>query len=286
MEDGNSTLQLFSFDPLAKLLRQAAPRKAADLDAILSRLQPICELDRQSDRILFQARPSPCTIRIGIECTRRLQAHTYAAGIFFSTPECLEMGIEECRKLYAPADHLLNWAVSRELQQSLKHGGMDDSLDDLLAGLGKELPVDILSSLNDTQRLFGYCLFRFAIAFILLHELAHQEYRHTFCEGYWSIQQENDSDRFAADWLLEGASRSTKALQSNRCYIPVGIAVCPLVADNLQYLLGASSDQDASRRIQPAISDPGTHSRRGRPAEIVDGLGNSCKAATFPHGYR
>jgi hypothetical protein len=228
MENGNSAFQQVSFDPLANLLRQAAPEKAADLDAILSRLQPICELDRQSERILFQARPSPCTIRIGIECTRRLQAHAYAAGIFFSTPGCLEMGIEECRKLYAPADHLLNWAVSRELQQSLKLKGMDVSLDDLLAGLGKELPDDILSSLNETQRLFGDCLFRFAIAFILLHELAHLEYRHTFCEGYWSIQQENDADRFAADWLLEGASRSTKAPQSNCCHIPVGIAVALL----------------------------------------------------------
>src|ERR1051326_8203537 len=70
-----------SFEPIAKLLRIAAPNKAADLDKLLQRLSPTLEIDHGESRILFQADSAHNIIRAGMKCTRRLQAHGLAAGV-------------------------------------------------------------------------------------------------------------------------------------------------------------------------------------------------------------
>ena len=86
-------IQETSLDPMRKLLRQVVRDRFTDLDSILSPLAPICRLDRDEDRICFQAiNGTPNVIRIGVKCTVRLQAHAYASGIIItalSTPNLL-----------------------------------------------------------------------------------------------------------------------------------------------------------------------------------------------------
>jgi Peptidase U49 len=232
-------IEQISFDPLANLLKQAAPQKAEELEALLARLRPVCELDRESNRILFQTQQSPCLVRIGVRCTYRLQAHAYAAGVFLSavsTPGYLTMGSEQRQKLFAPADTFLTWAVSRDLQQWLNTKGRDFALAEIMQGSEKELPEELLSGLSRTQRVLGDGLFRYAAAFILLHELAHLGLSHTPAEGHWSFQQEKEADRFASDWLLDGGTRC--GLVPHRISVLLGIATALLWITVLNVYLG------------------------------------------------
>ncbi len=233
-------IERVDFDPLAKLLRQVAPSKAADLNSLLERLKPSCELDRHSERTLFQAQLTPCAIRIGVPCTCRLQAHAYVAGVFVSsfTSGNKNLGLAERRKLFAPADELLNWAVPRDLQQSLGRQPCDVSRDGLLGGLGKDLPEGVLSTLNDDERRYSQGIFCYATAFILLHELAHLDYGHTGCDGYRSIEQENQADRFALNWLLDSATNSSKNPQARRINVLLGVAVALLWLTVINVFLG------------------------------------------------
>src|SRR5213593_3601754 len=71
-----------SMEPLVSLLKRTAPAKAGELDDLLARIQPVCELDDVSDSMLFEAIPkAPPIIRIGVKCVTRLKAHAYVAGI-------------------------------------------------------------------------------------------------------------------------------------------------------------------------------------------------------------
>ena len=97
-------------------------------------------------------------------------------------------------------------------------------MDEILAGAGKELPESLLTSLSRKQRIFGEGLFRIACAWIILHEIGHLYFRHVSCRGCDSILHEKEADRFATDWLLDGASSSQNA-ESSRINALFGIAV-------------------------------------------------------------
>lgn len=208
----SDSVEVVSFEPVARLLREAAPHKAADLDALLARLAPACVLDRRADRLLFQAQLTPAAIRIGLKCTYRLEAHAYVAGIVIvgiGTPGYLDRSREQHEVLFEPADCLLNWAVARDLAPVLTARGMRVRPEDIFNGFGNEMPPQVFTRLNEQQRRLGYGLFRYAASFVLLHELAHLNYGHSYCEGFPSKLQERDADRFAGEWLLESASRSS-----------------------------------------------------------------------------
>ncbi len=222
-------MQRTDIEPIRALLRQVLRRKATDFDSLLSQLAPVLELDKEEDRILFQATSgNPNVIRIGVKCTLRLQAHAYASGIIIaalSTPGYTELSDSDRRELVSPADRFLTWAVGRDLQHRLRQReGFDRKLDEILAGAGEELPESLLSSMSRMQRIFGEGLFRIACAWIILHEIGHLHLRHVSCCGYASISQEKEADRFATDWLLDGASSSQNA-ESSRINTLFGIAV-------------------------------------------------------------
>lgn len=112
-----------SFDPLRELLRKVVRGRFPDLDGLLSQIAPVLEVDKEEGRILFQATSgNPNVIRIGVECTARLQAHAYASGVIVTalgTPGFTELSDADYQELVSPADKFLAWAVSRDLQQWL-----------------------------------------------------------------------------------------------------------------------------------------------------------------------
>ena len=221
--------------PLFGLLRRAAPHKAQELDDLTAELRPTFLLDTEEQSILFRTNAALKTIKLGVKCTCRLQAHSVAGGIFISalsTPGYLKMSPQERSQLYAPAEPFLTWAVGRDLQQRLKQrDGTERSLDEIISGSEKDLPDDLLAALTHEQWVLGQGLFTFANAFILLHELGHLHMGHSGCAGLASILQEKDADRFAADWLLDAPSVSV-ARRLN-CLLGMAIALLWLTVFNV-----------------------------------------------------
>jgi hypothetical protein len=224
-------------------LKRWASGRAQEIDDLFFRLQPRFMLDRASEQIVFAADPSTKTVTLGNRGSCRLQAHAYAGSICLTalaTPGYIEMTPEERGRLHAPADLLLTWAVGRDLQQWL-HGieGRERDLDDIMSGAKVELPGKLLGSLSEQQRVFGEGLFRLAICFIILHELAHLDLKHSTCSVDASIRQEREADCYAARWLLE-APGITRVDRLN-CLFAVTITMMWLTVLNVY--LGPSESQ-------------------------------------------
>jgi hypothetical protein len=202
----------------------------------------VLELDEEEDRILFQASSgNPNLIRIGVKCSVRLHAHSYAAGVIIAalgTPGYTGLSYDDHRELVSLADRLLTWAVSRDLQHWLRpREGFDRELHEILAGAGEDLPEDLLSSMSRTQRTLGEGMFRIACTWIILHEIGHLHLGHVSCRGYESISQEKEADRFATDWLLDGASSSRNA-EASRTNALFGVAIALIWVTVFNVFLG------------------------------------------------
>lgn len=221
-----------STESIRKLLRTVSLNRAAEVDALLDELKPVCELDRQSERNLFWSLLStPNVIGIGLKCSVRLQAHAYAAGVVITaigTPGFKTMPKAERDKLFIPANQLFTWAVGVDVTRWLKQKGIPLDKGHVLQAEEDDLPNEVLKSLSKEQRILGEGLFRYACAWILLHELGHLKFGHTYTEGYPSLEQEKEADRFAAEWMSESASGSSGDVDADRLNALFGIAVALL----------------------------------------------------------
>ena len=233
-----ATYEQVSAEPIRKLLRMVSLNRAGELDALFNDLAPVCELDRTTERNLFQAiLAEPNIIRIGVKCTVRLQAHAYAAGVVcaaIGTTGFAQLDTTQREPLFAPANDLFTWAVGLDLQRWLAGFGLKINPEQVLPGGTRELPSDVLSSLTPQQRIFGEGIFRYACAFILLHELGHLKYRHTVS----TPEFERVADRFAAEWLSDAAHDSSGDVESDRLCALFGIAVALLWLTTFNFFLG------------------------------------------------
>jgi hypothetical protein len=199
-------LEEVSEGDVRKLLATVSPNRAAELAALIDELGPVWLLDRESNQNLFQAWPGqPNQIRMGLKCSKRLQVHAYAAAVILSS---VGKPKAERDQLLAPVDRMLNWAVGVDLTRWTERGGISLPLDHVLRATDEELPADVLPQLNKDHKTLGMGLFRYASAWVLLHELGHLTLGHTYKEGYPSLAQEKEADRFAAEWMADSASDS------------------------------------------------------------------------------
>jgi hypothetical protein len=193
-----------NIEPMTELLRRSAQDKSKELDELMERLRPNLQFDSEELRILFCACSSSNTITVGVPCTQRLQAHAYGYAIILLALETPGLSPNERKKLRSHAYPILNWALSRDLHQWLAQiEGTERPLEDIFAGAGVNLPNALLSSLTVDQLVMGEGLFRHALAFILLHELAHLHYRHKRDDDNFWREQEKAADQFAAEWLTD-----------------------------------------------------------------------------------
>lgn len=224
----SSTVQL-STELIHKLLRSVSVNRADKLDTLLAETAPIFLMDSEVEQNLFLAKlGNPNIIKCGLKCSIRLQAHAYAAGVIcsaFGTIGFETMAKAEREVLLAPADPFLTWAVGLDLQRELAKRNILLSPDLILPGGISSLPDDLLKSLNSRQRILGEGLFRYATAFILLHEIGHLKFKHSES----TYENEKFADRFAAEWLSEAAfSSSSENMEGNRLSALLGIAVALL----------------------------------------------------------
>ena len=202
-------------EPIRKLLRAVSLNRARELEGLFDELSPVFELDRETERNLFQAiLGDPNIIRMGLKCSVRLQAHAYAAGNVIQA-----IGRpDEREELMAPAKQILTWSVGLDLQRWLNGFGADVTPEQVLPGGISELPKEIFRNLNPT---LGEGLFRYATAFILLHELGHLKFGHT----HSTYENEKEVDRFAAEWLSDAAFESTGDAEADRLAVLFGMSV-------------------------------------------------------------
>ena len=207
---------------LWNLVGNVAPEKRADLGALLKQLSPEVYYERHSDEILFRSR-LPNQIIVGVQATRRLQAHALSAGVvmdFLGTSA--EKPIEERHAIMKPAWDLLSWAVAGDLKAWLAR--IEDAPRDvtrLFPGAKLDLSDSVFKNISRQQSFLGQVLFTNAAAYILLHELAHLYYGHSGSEGIESLGQERQADSFSVDWLVD----SPAIEPADRAYRIWGIAV-------------------------------------------------------------
>jgi hypothetical protein len=216
------------------LLRRWLPGKASDLEQVLNGLRPALtvRIETQEPGILFQADSATNTITLGAECSRRLEAHAYAAAVLagaHSTPTRSGLSEEQVARADEIASTLLTWAVSRDLQQRLPANGCRAGPGQVMQRGEQDLPPGILNGLTIELRAEGRGLFELAFVFIFLHEIAHLHFRHTKCEGEISWEQERQADHFAAEWMVTAAGGEVRQLQ---CLLGIAVALLWLAVFN------------------------------------------------------
>jgi hypothetical protein len=239
-----SQLERISDDGVRELLVSVLPKQTATVNALLDELKPVWLLDRKSDRILFRAQSElgqPNEIRIGLKCTKRLQVHAYAVARILSA---LGKPKAERDLLLAPVNQVLDWAVGVELKGWLETRGIELPAGHVLRPTNEELPSVLLSELSARDKILGMGFFKFAIAWILLHELGHLKLRHTSQKGLPSFEQEKEADRFAAAWMAEAAadSRADKR-EADRLSALFGTALALLWLTIFNVFLGVSESE-------------------------------------------
>jgi hypothetical protein len=155
-----------------------------------------------------------------------LQVHAYAVAIIlasFGKPK------PERDRLLVPVNQMLNWAVGVDLTRWVNSGAACLPKGHVLCTTDDEIPDDVLTKISKLDKIVGMGFYRYATAFILLHELGHLKLGHTYQEGVPSLLQEKEADRFAAEWLADAAADSSATdRQFDRLCVHFGITVALL----------------------------------------------------------
>lgn len=193
-------------EDVQRLLNLVSPNRTADVSVLLNELKPVWLLDRESEGIVFRARPGePNQIHMGLKCSKRLQVHAYATAVILSS---IGMTKDERDLTLAPVDEMLNWAVGVEISTWLNDVGSRLPNGHVLRATDGDIPHHLLSKISERNQIVGAGLYKFSTAWILLHELGHLKLGHSYQRGFPSLVQEREADRFAAEWMMESASRS------------------------------------------------------------------------------
>lgn len=188
------------------LLLQTAPKKQADLEKLFDKLRPTFWGDTDTEGIVFKADSATSRITAGMRGIARLQAHALAGTICFllflrrnSIPR--EIVLERSNA----ASYLIAWAVRGDLLAAKAPLGYSvEELEGYFAETEFKIPPNLLNRVTSEEFGFGLGLYTNALAFILLHELAHLENGDVTTTGEWSIRAEQEADYFALQWLLDG----------------------------------------------------------------------------------
>jgi hypothetical protein len=200
-------LDRINADDVKKLLLSVSPHRAAELSALLDELNPTWLLDRDSDEDVFEARlGQPNKVRMGLKCSKRLQVHAYAVAVTLSS---IAKPKPERDRILGPVNEMLNWAVGTDLTRWLNRSGVTLRQGHVLRATDSDIPEHLLLNLSKLDKALGMSFYAYATAWILFHELGHLKLKHTYTQGFASLQQEKEADRFAADWMAAAASEST-----------------------------------------------------------------------------
>lgn len=209
---------------LRKFLKGIIHNRDNDIDLLFEEIRPEIFIDRDTEDTLLKAK-SPNKIIVGSQCTIRLQAHAYVSAILFGaiTPNFATLQKYEKDKILTPADDLFTWAVGKDLQLWYAKVGIEVCPEQILPNASSTLPAKLLQAISKDSVILGEGLFRNAMAFILLHELAHLKLNHSRS----TISHEKDADAFAAKWLIEGTfdSKDNKQAEASRLSAIMGIAI-------------------------------------------------------------
>ncbi len=211
-----------------ELLIFVCARNADLVDSLLGETSPSFFVDRKTIRANASAELGPPNlICIGEHWILGLEAIAYASSIVLSVrthSSFARITVDELRPQLAPADELWTWATKRDIQSCLSESPHQFTVDELLPGKASST-IDIVSSLNDEQRIMGLGLFRYSLGFVLLHEIAHLRNGDSGCSGFPSILQERTADLDAASWMTSVDVPGASSNKSDRHCALFGIAI-------------------------------------------------------------
>ncbi len=216
MSTGDSTLSagLSNGDLIVGILLESVPEKTADLEQLIADYKITFAINPHSKRITCTQAEHGANVEVGLKHAQRLMAHCYAyLTANFAEIEVLKAALTQeqvgasFRERLDAAGKLLTWAVHNELEQELV-GTIANAITDLI---DPDLALLIDTCLEEKHQPKAGELFAKAFSWIILHEighivLKHHEYRPAAVDENQraaSVQQENEADRFAADWLLD-----------------------------------------------------------------------------------
>lgn len=190
------------------LMKERTPEKASALQAVIDSHGITFQFDETEERVFYTSHAKSGQIRIGLTCSTRLMAHSFAylSANFAQIEKAknivlgLPVAADYDERLQA-ASELLTWAVTQDVKSKLPahaRGLVPDHLpDDLVHLLERCLQPRHHDAAGE--------LFANALVWILYHEVSHIQNGDGKCDAFDSIEQEKCADRMAADWMLDSS---------------------------------------------------------------------------------
>lgn len=222
------------------LMKERTPEKAYALQAAIVRHGITFSFDEAEERVYYTSQASTGQIRIGLTCSTRLMAHSFA----YLSANFAQLEKAKCDALGLPppadyherlrsAGELLTWAVTQDIKCKLPTHARSLVPDYLPDDLVRLLERSLLPKHHDAA---GE-LFANALVWILYHEVAHIQMGDARCEDFESIEQEKRADRIAADWMLD--SREINPIEQWKRQVGIAIALGWLTAPTVYLGPGA-----------------------------------------------
>lgn len=241
---------------LVEFLRCSVPEKQSHFDSLISDLGVTFLLDESTYSKVFRAYSDTNEIRIGQKGAERLWAHAYGYAATF-----LAMAWKEYRggipfdgngeAILANASELLTWSVRADM-------ALKDDKSIAVSDQPINLPSPFDNSVDGTVLSLAQSLWCQSLCFILFHEIAHLQMRHSSLEAEEAYKNERDpekkkelldkangllsllekdADREAARWLLEGTEGTPRRQLERR----LGVATALIYLSTTDVYLPASN---------------------------------------------
>lgn len=190
------------------LMKERTPEKASALQAVIDNHHITFQFDETEERVFYTSHTQSGRVRIGLSCSTRLMAHSFAyLSANFAQIEKVKniaLGLpipQDYDERLRAASELLTWAVTHDVKCKLPAHARELVPDHLPDDLVQLLQQCLQSRHHDAA---GE-LFANALVWILYHEVVHIQNGDGKCDGFESIEQEKLADRMAADWMLDSA---------------------------------------------------------------------------------
>lgn len=242
-----------------------APERAADLQEIL---------DRHKLAIEFEDRPK-FAIRVSLESH---QVFLPIAAMEYVWAQCLRFWVVTTEYLAAQkaGDTSFDIHGNKRRKDAAKVAAWSAAN---LASTGKEpWPADLprpKAKPRDEDTIVANELFFGAMAWIILHEIAHVERNHAEFSGTYSQQQEKEADLFATDWVLSKISGSVPIF-NKRAFCVAAALLCLQSFETVAAPRWRGSHPPAHERISYCLGG-----YRGPSAEKVTALLVVCLQVLF-----
>jgi hypothetical protein len=193
----------YSHQFFVDLLKKLAPERAVELDALIKAHGIVFKVDDKSEHHRMEAHPVSKEIIVGTRSEERLWAYAYTyLGIYDALSKQKSKDATAPLPDLKPFVELLDWAITEDIDSiKAKIMSLERSSEPMPSDSPKPF-VKAGSKLADVAGGLALC----ALAYILLHEIAHIYLGHEKSKGLESVLNEKAADVWAAEWMLSATN--------------------------------------------------------------------------------